>query len=194
MLGTCNLPNEDFLFLKRKQIFHSFFGFFSYKFYFIYFLFLAALGLSCCMRAFSSYSKQGLLFVVVRGLHIAVASLCCGAWALGEWASVLVALRLHSCALRALERRLSNCGSWALLLHGMWDLPGPGLEPVPPVLSGRFLTTVPPGKSFHSFFNKYVILPLHAKHCTRQWRNNNEKKGLASFIVFIISTISPTES
>ena len=28
----------------------------------------------------------------------------------------------------------------------MWDLPGPGLEPVSPVLAGRFLTTVPWGK------------------------------------------------
>ena len=28
----------------------------------------------------------------------------------------------------------------------MWDLPGPGLEPVSPALSGRFLTTAPPGK------------------------------------------------
>ena len=29
----------------------------------------------------------------------------------------------------------------------MWDLPGPGLEPVSPALSGGFLTTAPPGKS-----------------------------------------------
>ena len=28
----------------------------------------------------------------------------------------------------------------------MWDLPGPGLEPVSPALAGRFLTTAPPGK------------------------------------------------
>ena len=28
----------------------------------------------------------------------------------------------------------------------MWDLPGPGLEPVSPELAGGFLTTVPPGK------------------------------------------------
>ena len=41
---------------------------------FIY-LFLAALGLCCCARAFSSYGERGLLFVVVRGLLIAVVSL-----------------------------------------------------------------------------------------------------------------------
>ena len=29
----------------------------------------------------------------------------------------------------------------------MWDLPGPGLEPVCPALAGGFLTTAPPGKS-----------------------------------------------
>ena len=28
----------------------------------------------------------------------------------------------------------------------MWDLPGPGLNPVSPALADRFLTTAPPGK------------------------------------------------
>ena len=41
---------------------------------FIYLL-LAALGLRCCMRASSSCGEQGLLFIAVRGLLIAVASL-----------------------------------------------------------------------------------------------------------------------
>ena len=40
-----------------------------------FFLILAALGLCCCARAFSSCGEQGLLSVVVRGLLIAVASL-----------------------------------------------------------------------------------------------------------------------
>ena len=39
------------------------------------YLFLAALGLSCCTWAFSSCGERGLLFVAVRGLLIAVASL-----------------------------------------------------------------------------------------------------------------------
>ena len=44
---------------------------------FIYFLkkFLAVLGLHCCSRAFSSCGEWGLLFIVVGGLLIAVASL-----------------------------------------------------------------------------------------------------------------------
>ena len=29
----------------------------------------------------------------------------------------------------------------------MWDLPGPGIEPMSPALAGGFLTTAPPGKS-----------------------------------------------
>ena len=39
------------------------------------YLFMAVLGLRCCTRAFSSCGKRGLLFVAVRGLLIAVASL-----------------------------------------------------------------------------------------------------------------------
>ena len=38
-------------------------------------VFLAALGLCCCARAFSSCGERGLLFVAVHGLLIAVASL-----------------------------------------------------------------------------------------------------------------------
>ena len=45
-----------------------------YLFIFI-FLFLAALGLHCCTRAFSSCGERGLLFVAVGGLLLAVASL-----------------------------------------------------------------------------------------------------------------------
>ena len=41
---------------------------------FIY-LFLAALGLCCCVWAFSSCGERGLFFVAVHGLLIAVASL-----------------------------------------------------------------------------------------------------------------------
>ena len=48
-----------------------------FKNLFIYFILfvLAALGLRCCARAFSSCGERGLLFVVVRGLLIAVSSL-----------------------------------------------------------------------------------------------------------------------
>ena len=73
---------------------------------------------------------------------------CCGVQSLSTWTSVAVARGLSSCASQALECRLSSCGARALLLHGMWDLPGPGLEPVSPALASGFLTTAPPGKSW----------------------------------------------
>ena len=44
------------------------------KIIYIY-LFMATLGLRCCTWAFSSCGEQGLLFVVVHGLLIAVACL-----------------------------------------------------------------------------------------------------------------------
>ena len=62
-------------------------------------------------------------------------------------ASVVVVHGLSSCGSRAIKHRLSSCGARASLLRGMWDLPGPGLEPTSPALAGGFLTTVPPGKS-----------------------------------------------
>ena len=102
------------------------------------FLFLAALGLRCCARAFSSCREHGLLFVAVRGLT-AVASLVAE--------HRLQARGLSSCGLRTVEHRLSSCGAQAQLLCGMWDLPGSGLKPVSPALAGGFLTTAPPGKS-----------------------------------------------
>ena len=78
---------------------------------------------------------------------------CCGARALGARSSVVVACGLSSCGSWAPERRLSSYGAQAQVLCGMWDLPGPGLEPVSPALAGRFLTTAPPGKS-----RKFLIL------------------------------------
>ena len=77
------------------------------------FIYLAALGLPCCARAFSSCGERGLLLFAVCCLLIAVASLCCGAPALDAWASVGVACRLSSCGLWALERMLSSCGARA---------------------------------------------------------------------------------
>ena len=34
----------------------------------------------------------------------------------------------------------------------MWDLPGPGLEPMSPALAGGFLTIAPPGKPQNSLY------------------------------------------
>ena len=64
---------------------------------------LAVLGLHCCARASSSCGEQGLLFVAVHGLLIAVALRSTGSRHAG----------FSSCGARALEHRLSSCGAWA---------------------------------------------------------------------------------
>ena len=87
---------------------------------------MTALSLLFCARALSSCGKWGPLFIAVRRpLTIA--------------ASPVAEHRLQM-------RRLSNRGSRAQLLRGMWDLPRPGPEPVSPALAGRPSTTAPPGK------------------------------------------------
>lgn len=58
----------------------------------------------------------------------------------GVWASVSVA------------RGLNSCGFWAQLLVGMWTLPRRGIEPMPSVLAGGFLSTVTPKKSLSTCF------------------------------------------
>ena len=97
---------------------------------------MAVLGLRFCARAFSNCGKWGPLFIAVREPLTFAASLVA-------------------------ERRLSNCGSRAQLLHGMWDLPRPGLEPVSPALAGRFSTTAPPGKPLLYLFDESTALSLY---------------------------------
>ena len=95
---------------------------------------MTVLGLHFCARAFSSCGKWGPLLIAVCGPLTVAASLVAGH-------------RLQTC-------RLSNCGSRAQSLRGMWDLCRPGLEPVSPALAGRLSTTAPPGKPQ----NHYVFL------------------------------------
>ena len=105
---------------------------------------MAVLGLHFCARALSSCGKWGPLFIAVRGpLTIAV--------------SLAAEHRLQTL-------RPSNCGSRAQLLRSMWDLPGPGLEPVSPALAGRFSTTAPPGKP-RSPVSKGAEQPSFSQYC-----------------------------
>ena len=106
---------------------------------------MAVLGLRFCARAFSSCGKRGPLLIAVRGpLTIA--------------ASLVAEHRLQT-------RRLSNCGSRAQPLRGMWDLPRPGLEPASPTTAGRLSTTAPPGKP-SAFFSDWqlVVVSLSQRH------------------------------
>ena len=80
-------------------------SFFLKKFMFFYlfiYLFMTVSSLRFCARAFSSCGKWGPRFIAVRG-------------PLTITASLVAEHRLQM-------RRLSNCGSRAQLLRGMWDL------------------------------------------------------------------------
>ena len=101
---------------------------------------MAVLGLRFCARAFS--------LAVANGGH--PSSRCVG----------LSLSRPLAAAHRLQTRRLSNCGSRAELLRGMWDLPRPGLEPAFSALAGRFSTTAPPGKP--KIY--YLIIPNSVEH------------------------------
>ena len=83
------------------------------------------------------------VFVSVRGLSLVAAS---GGHSSLRCAGLSLSRPLLLRKQRLQTRRLSNCGSRAQLLRGMWDLPRPGLEPVSPALAGGFSTTAPPGK------------------------------------------------
>ena len=123
------LRNQDC----HKSPLQGFFFFFNFGFIYL-FIFMAVLGLRFCVRAFSSCGKWGPFFIAVRRTLTVAASL-------------VAEHRLQT-------RRLSNCGSWAQLLRGMWDLPIPGLEPVSSALAGRFSTTAPPGKPGFFFYSQ----------------------------------------
>ena len=43
------------------------------------------------------------------------------------------------------------------LSHGMWNLPGSGVEPMLPVLAGGFSTTGPPGNAFVVFKKLFLV-------------------------------------
>ena len=66
--------------------------------------------------------------------------------------------------LQTLQHVVWGWGFWASLLHGTWDLPGSGIEPVSAALAGRFHTAEPPGKprdfhyKVHLLFIKYLLI------------------------------------
>ena len=126
---------------------------------FIY-LFMAKTVLHCCMQTVSSCRDQGLpSSCSAQGSHCSGFS-CCRAQVLGMWASVLVAQRLRSCSSRALEHRLSSCDAQAQWLHGMWNPPGPGIEPMSPVLAGGFLSTATKEGCFYILSKEIILLTV----------------------------------
>ena len=78
----------------------------------IFVIMSAVLSLCGWTQAFSRHGKRGCSLVAVHRLLIALA------------------YPMHYAGSRAFECQLSGCGAQALLLHGMWGLPKPGIEPV----------------------------------------------------------------
>ena len=103
-------------------------------------VFLKFIYLFICGYVGSSFPCKGFL-----QLRQAGATLHRGARASHYRGSLVAEHRLQT-------RSPSNCSSRAQLLHDMWDLPRPGLEPVSPELAGRFSTTAPPGKPPDVFY------------------------------------------
>ena len=125
----CSWPNLGQFEHQCPSINHEFNFYFYLFILFIYFL--SALGLLCCTRTFSSCGKRGLVFLVVHGLLIVVASLVAehglqacrlqqlqhtGSVAVvhgpqSAQASVVVARGLSICITRALGHTgFSSCG------------------------------------------------------------------------------------
>ena len=69
----------------------------------------------------------------------------------------LVGVSVGCSLLRLSSLWITGSRCTGLAAHGMWDLPGPGFEPVSPALAGGFSTTDPAGKSLILF---YVVLLL----------------------------------
>ena len=88
------------------------------------------------------------VFVSVWGLSLVAAS---GGYSSSRRAGLSLSQPLAA-EHRLQTRRLSSRGSRAQPLHGMWDPPRPGLEPLSPALTGRLSTTAPPGKPRLAFY------------------------------------------
>ena len=81
------------------------------------------------------------VLLAMRGLSLVAAGVVlssCSARLLIEVASLVVERWYWACSLQ-------------LLLHGAWNLPSPGIEPMSPTLAGGLLTRGPPGKSHVCF-------------------------------------------
>ena len=119
---------------------------------FLFINFLAVLGLCCCVRAFSSCSRWGLLSSCSeRSSHDSGFSWC--------RAEALGCVSFSICGAQA--QQLEHSG---LVAHNMWDLPRPRSEPVSPALASGFLTTGPPGKG------PRLYLQTVATSCLWPWR------------------------
>ena len=110
---------------------------------------------------------HGLSLVATRRGYSLVCGLCtaeashCRTQALDEWTSVVAAHGLSS-------HRLSNCGTWAQLLHSMWNLPGPRIEPMSPSLGTDSYPLCHQGSPDFKFQHQFNI-NINCRSVTRLW-------------------------
>ena len=80
-------------------------------------------------------------------LHISFLQLATGGYCLVAVYSLSLQWLLLLWSMGPGTHRPSRYNAGTQLPHDIWDLTGPGIEPVSPALTDRFLTTGPPGKS-----------------------------------------------
>ena len=87
--------------------------------------------------------------------------------------------------------RLCRCGLQAELLYQAWDLPQPGIEPVSPALTSRFLTTRPQGSPLSLVLcvsdSKDKNQKMKAKSCSRVLRIHQSLHSCTSNCPFHLS-------
>ena len=119
-------------------------------FYFcLFFSFLVVLGLPCCAGKPSRGEWGSPLSFGAEASHCSGFS-CFGAQAPGAWASAVATQGSWSTSSVNVVHRLSS-------VCGMWNLLRPGIELVSPAPVDKFLSMVPPGKSFLAVINNATI-------------------------------------
>ena len=89
--------------------------------------------------------------------------------------------RCSTQALRALHQP-SSFGAWPLAARCLWNLPEPEIEPMFPVLAGRFFTTESPGKPLGHFKYGYVVFHELSETLTYEGRNNKYNSNMYSVL------------
>ena len=112
---------------------------------------MVALGLRCCVQAFSSLVSRGcsLLYVgfSLQGFPCCYRLKVHGLPKLQHAGSAVVTCGFQQLQLKSSRARAQQLCAWALVALHMWDLPNPRIKPMSPALAGRFLSTVSPEKS-----------------------------------------------
>ena len=154
------------------------FFFFFWSSVCLHWAFTAACGLSLGVVSRGSSCCS---VITVYELLIAVASLFAEHRLQGAWALVFVPCGFSSGDLRALEHRLSSCGSGAQLLPSMWDLLRPGMELVFLALAGRCLSTCHQGSPGFAALKVLLSVSSGAFLEITQSLIQNSKPKLSSF-------------